>query len=134
MLLASFDEGTATDSAPPNEKAADEIVVKSLLDDIPDDISGGPIDLTGSLHINYLKEQREKAAAEEERRLELGLENNEEINNEVEDDDDEFNELAAESLTKQVTVLSEAIVHEHTSTVWPVKAESSGGKGKLFCV
>lgn len=127
LLLASFDEGVAGI----NEAPADEVVVvQSLLDDIPDDISGGPIDLSGSLHINYLKEQRERAAVEEERSLELGLESEEQLNIE-EDDDDEFNELAAESLTKQVTVLSEAVVHEHTSTDWPIKTESLVSKGEF---
>lgn len=127
LLLASFDEGGAG-SDPSNESAVEEVGVKSLLDDIPDEISGGPIDLTGSLHINYLIEQREKAALEEERRLELGLVNEEQSN--AEDEDDEFNELATESLTKQVHVLSEAIVHEHTSTEWPAKTDSLVAKCK----
>lgn len=121
LLLGSFDEGTAGGGAEAG-LTAEEVVVQSLLDAIPDDILGGPIDLTGSLHINYLKEQREKAAVEEERQLELQLENDTNSNNE--DIDDEFNELAAEGLTKQVHVLSEAIVYDHTSTERPTKSDS----------
>lgn len=130
LLLASFDEGAA--GVPSIEPIADAVVVQSLLDDIPDDITGGPIDLTGSLHINYLKEQREKAAVEEEQKLEFASANDNQTHTDDDDDDDAFNEIAAESLTKQVlNVLSEAIVHEHTSTDWTVKTTSIGTKGEI---
>lgn len=98
LLLESFDKGEAE----PADEEGDAVVVPpepqrpvlSLLDD-PDDLIGDvPIDLSGSLHLQYLKQKEEE---DEKKRIEVARQR--------ELERDEFDELAVESLTKKDEVI-----------------------------
>ncbi|KAG4074806.1 hypothetical protein HA402_006445 [Bradysia odoriphaga] len=105
LLLESFDEGTQL----PSEFEPVSEPVKTLLDDPADDIPDVPIDLSVSLHIAFQKEQREQQEQE-------AADNSKEILSEfdaLENEDDEFAELAAESLTKKEEV-------QHITNVIPL--------------
>lgn len=100
LLLESFDldpEDTDQTDHPVEEAKP----VLTLLDDTSDIFVDAPIDLTASLHLDFLKKQREEEEEAERKRKELAaLER------------DEFDELAAESLTKkdEVIVLDSSVV------------------------
>ncbi|KAJ6636948.1 Protein stoned-A, partial [Pseudolycoriella hygida] len=105
LLLESFDEGTQITSE--SEPIAEPI--KTLLDDPADDIPDIPIDLSISLHIALQKEQQ----VQQEQEV---VDPNKEILSDfdtLEDENDEFAELAAESLTKKDEV-------QHITNVDPV--------------
>lgn len=94
LLLESFDEGTT------NQADSDIVVqapVKTLLDDFTDDLPDIPIDLSVSLHIAFQKEKDEQIKEEESNRI-PDLSEFDTLN--TQDENDEFSELAAESLTK----------------------------------
>lgn len=99
LLLESFDKGEAEST----EELEEEVVVissepekptLSLLDDSSDVFADVPIDLSGSLHLQYLKHKGEE---DEKKRIEL------ERIKELEKD--EFDDLAAESLTKKEEIV-----------------------------
>lgn len=103
LLLESFDKGEAVD---PTEdvldslaaaKAVEEKPVLTLLDDPADEVADVPIDLSASLHLQYLKQKEEEEKEAERKRLEL------EKLKELEKD--EFDDLAAESLNKKEEVI-----------------------------
>lgn len=92
LLLESFDkdnEATGETELEAAAPVAEEKPALSLLDDISDDIPDIPVDLSASLHLTYLKQKEEEEKEAEKRRLE-----------QLELEKDEFDELAAESLTK----------------------------------
>lgn len=111
LLLESFDQGEVE----PSDSIIDEIVkaeekpTLTLLDDLTDFVADAPIDLTASLHLEYLKQRGEEEKEAEQKRLEL------EALKELEKD--EFDELAAESLTKKDEVI---VVTSNTVAVAPV--------------
>lgn len=103
LLLESFDKGDTVDpdqdvlgslTAP---KVVEERPVFTLLDDPADEIANIPIDLSASLHLQYLKQKEEEEIEAERKRLEL------EQLKELEKD--EFDDLAAESLNKKDEVI-----------------------------
>lgn len=113
LLLQSFDAAdTASDGAEPSHI---ESPIRTLLDDIPDDIPGGPIDLSVSLHLQFIKQQEPKPEEGEasgvvpENTVGQDLSEFDVFATTEEDEFDEFAELAAESLTahKDVHVLTE---------------------------
>lgn len=105
LLLESFDKGEGFDPAEDvvdsltASKVAEERPVLTLLDDPADEVVDAPIDLSASLHLQYLKQKEEEEKEAERQRLEL------EKLKELEKD--EFDDLAAESLNKkeEVTVV-----------------------------
>lgn len=128
LLLQSFDEGAAggTDASADGAANKPETPVRSLLDDIPDDIPCGPIDLSASLHLQFIKQEAERKKEQQEQEDEQAQERTatgalvkdavSEFDilanaNEDEDEFDEFAELAAESLTthRDVQVLKDIV-------------------------
>lgn len=134
LLLESFDEGTQlpTESEPISEP------VKTLLDDPADDIPDIPIDLSVSLHIALQKEHKEQQEQQEQETVD----NSKEILSEfdaLENEDDEFAELAAESLTKKEEVHHIANVVPldcpiEVSTDWAAFEETKSEKGKFTVI
>lgn len=116
LLLQSFDDGGGDGGAA--EAAAIDLPVQSLLDDIPDDIPGGPIDLSVSLHLQFIKPV-EKREEDETQQTTHNLVSEFDVLGvpDEEDEFDEFAELAAESLTahKDVHVLTEVPVLSSTA-------------------
>lgn len=105
LLLQSFEQDIeATDDFAVDEiekRVKEQKPVLTLLDDSSDIIADIPIDLSASLHLQYLKQkEEEEKEAEKQRKLLAELEK------------DEFDELAAESLTKkeEVIVLDSSVV------------------------
>lgn len=103
LLLESFDKGKAVD---PDEdvlesltsaRAVEERPILTLLDDPADEFGDVPIDLSGSLHLQYLKQKEEEEKEAERNRLEL------EKLKELEKD--EFDDLAVESLNKKEEII-----------------------------
>lgn len=121
LLLQSFDEGAGATEAAADGAAKVETPVRTLLDDIPDDIPCGPIDLSGSLHLQFIKQEAEKKKERQEQEDEQAKEDSVTVavvsefdvlaNASEEDEFDEFAELAAESLTahKDVQVLKDVV-------------------------
>lgn len=122
LLLQSFDAAdTSSDGAEPSQV---ESPIRTLLDDIPDDIPGGPIDLSVSLHLQFIKQQEPKQVEEEA----SGVVPNNTVGQDLsefdvfatteEDEFDEFAELAAESLTahKDVHVLTDVSAFNEVPT------------------
>lgn len=103
LLLESFDKGENLDLAGDvvdsltASKVVEERPVLTLLDDPADEIVDAPIDLSASLHLQYLKQKGEEEKEAERQRLEL------EKLKELEKD--EFDDLAAESLNKKEEVI-----------------------------
>lgn len=129
LLLESFDDGAQL----PNECEPISEPVKTLLDDPADDIPDVPIDLSVSLHLAFQKEQQEHQKQEE-------LDNSKEILSEFDtlenEDDDEFAELAAESLTKkeevqQITNVDPLDIPIEVSTDWAAFEEQKTEKGNF---
>lgn len=101
LLLESFDDGTtATDQGDTVVVATVQTPIKTLLDDFyDDDIPNIPIDLSVSLHLAFQKEKDEQIKEEESNRpTTTDLSEFDTLNTQ---ENDEFSELAAESLTKQ---------------------------------
>lgn len=99
LLLRSFDLDPEADDADETDKPAEEArPVLTLLDDASDIIADIPIDLSAPLHLDFLRKQ--EAERKEAERLRKELER------------DEFDELAAESLTKreEVVVLDASVL------------------------
>lgn len=115
LLLESFDKGETVD---PTEdilnsltaaKVVEEKPILTLLDDSADEVGDIPIDLSASLHLQYLKQKEEEEKEAERKRLEL------EQLKELEKD--EFDDLAAESLNKKEEVI---VVDSKALSVAPV--------------
>ncbi|XP_011204800.2 protein stoned-A [Bactrocera dorsalis] len=79
---------------------------KNLLDELVDDVpaSDAPIDLSVSLHLHLIQHKKPEEEEEEEAENDTGLPDLSEFDALKDDDDDEFAELAAESLTKKEEV------------------------------
>lgn len=108
LLLESFDDSTGdtvVHAGETEEVTVEPIAVKTLLDDTDDDFVGGPIDidLSVSLHIALQKEQKpEHNVLDEEKSDGLAIVSEFDVLNDKNvDEDDEFAELAAESLIKK---------------------------------
>lgn len=121
LLLESFDDGTgATGGIVGETDLVVQTPVKTLLDDFTDDIPDVPIDLSVSLHIAFQKEKDEQEISIKEAAQNVISEFDILAN----DDDDEFAELAAESLSKreEIHTLSDVepieFSSEVTSTDW----------------
>lgn len=101
LLLESFDKGETDDPHQEGSLNAAKVIEErpflSLLDDPADEIANVPIDLSASLHLQYLKQKEEEEKEAERKRLEL------EKLRELEKD--EFDDLAAESLNKKDEVI-----------------------------
>ncbi|XP_017100614.2 protein stoned-A [Drosophila bipectinata] len=89
----------------------------NLLDDLDEELpeSAAPIDLSVSLHLHLLKPKEQDEAGEQGEEEELGLgpiPDLSEFDALKDEEDDEFAELAAESLTKkeEVTIVSQVIL------------------------
>lgn len=129
LLLESFDEGTQL----PNESEPISEPVKTLLDDPADDIPDIPIDLSVSLHIALQKEHQQHQEQE-------AVDNNKEILSEfdvLDNEDDEFAELAAESLTKKeevqhITNVDPLDLPIEVSTDWAAFEEEKTEKGNCI--
>lgn len=120
----------------------------NLLDDLDDDVpeSVGPIDLSVSLHLHLIKPQKvEEDDDEEEGDAALGSLNPDlaEFDALKDEEDDEFAELAAESLTKkeEVTIVNQVVLppaellaEAAAETSWaefaPEPEEETSGKPK----
>lgn len=117
LLLGSFDKGETEDpdqdSSLTAAKVVEERPVLTLLDDPADEISNVPIDLSASLHLQYLKQKEEEEKEAERKRLEL------EKLRELEKD--EFDDLAAESLNKK----DEVIVVNSTQVAPALESETN---------
>lgn len=115
LLLESFDKDQDCEAADLEGKTAvSEKPVLSLLDDFADDINDAPIDLSGSLHLQYLKQkEEEEKEAERQRQEALKLK---------EFEKDEFDDLAAESLTKKEEVI---VVDQTSIAIAPVLEEAT---------
>lgn len=98
LLLESFDQDKDGDTETATEETVKAVVeepqVFSLLDDTSDVFADAPIDLSASLHLQYLKQKEQEEKEAEAKRKEL-----------LELQKDEFDELAAESLTKKADVI-----------------------------
>lgn len=118
---------------------------KNLLDELVDDVpqSDAPIDLSVSLHLHLIQHKKPEEEEEEEAENDTGLPDLSEFDALKDDDDDEFAELAAESLTKkeevkvitqiplpQAEVLSEAVDWAEFEQV-PEEEATSEDKGIL---
>lgn len=121
LLLESFDDGTgATGGIVGETDVVVQTPVKTLLDDFTDDIPDVPIDLSVSLHIAFQKEKEEQEINSKEAAQNVISEFDVLAN----DADDEFAELAAESLSKreEIHILSDVeqteFSGEVTSTDW----------------
>lgn len=129
LLLESFDEGTQL----PNECEPISEPIKTLLDDPADYIPDVPIDLSVSLHLAFQKEQQEQREQET-------VDNNKDIVSEfdaLDNEDDEFAELAAESLTKKdevqhITSVDPLDYSIEVSTDWAAFEEQKTEKGKFI--
>ncbi|XP_012157476.1 protein stoned-A [Ceratitis capitata] len=79
---------------------------KNLLDELVDDVPepDAPIDLSVSLHLHLIQHKKQEEDEEEEEENGAGLPDLSEFDTLKDDDDDEFAELAAESLTKKEEV------------------------------
>lgn len=135
LLLESFDDGIgATGGAVGEADLVVQTPVKTLLDDFTDDIPDVPIDLSVSLHIAFQKEKDEQEISTKEA-VQNVLSEFDVLTN---DDEDEFAELAAESLTKreEIHILSDIkqieFAGELTSTDWAAFDEQKDqNKGKF---
>lgn len=120
LLLESFEANLEDGEAP---VAPEPLVTKTLLDEpaeLGDDI---PIDLSVSLHLTLLQQQKKENDEKEENKVDLNLDEFDTLNKE--DDDDEFAQLAVEHLKKaeDVTVLDSKQIRSITpeppsSTDW----------------
>lgn len=136
LLLESFDDGTcATGGIVGESDAVVQTPVKTLLDDFTDDIPDVPIDLSVSLHIAFQKEKEEQESSIKEAEQKV-ISEFDVLGN---DDDDEFAELAAESLSKREEIHTLNNVEpiefsgEVTSTDWAAFDEQKEQvKGKLL--
>lgn len=134
LLLESFDEGTQQQ----NEGESISEPVKTLLDDPADDIPDVPIDLSVSLHIALQKEHQEHQEQQEQETVNT----NKDIVSEfdvLDNEDDEFAELAAESLTKKDEVQHITNVEPHdypieVSTDWAAFEEQKSEKGNFSII
>lgn len=134
LLLESFDDGTQLQ----NECEPISEPVKTLLDDLADDIPDVPIDLSVSLHIALQKEHQEHL---EQQELETA-DANKEILSEfdvLDNEDDEFAELAAESLTKKdeahhITNVDPVEYSIEVSTDWAAFEEQKSEKGNVITI
>ncbi|XP_075156957.1 stoned A [Haematobia irritans] len=81
----------------------------NLLDELLDDVPDAPIDLSVSLHLNFIQPEKPPSDAEDEAEAEPALPDLSEFDTLKDPEDDEFAELAAESLNKkeEVTVIKE---------------------------
>lgn len=145
LLLESFDDGTAGGTNQ-LESEVTQAPIKTLLDDFTDDISDVPIDLSVSLHLQFQKEKADQKPAERGEEAtgagevfqtsDLVSEFDVLKTDENDDEDDEFAELAAESLTKREEVqhISEVqrldFTGDVTSTDWAAFDEQKGAKAK----
>lgn len=131
LLLQSFDDGTQLQ----NECEPISEPVKTLLDDPADDIPDVPIDLSVSLHIAFQKEQQEQQQQQ-------AVDNNKDIVSEfdvLDNEDDEFAELAAESLTKKdevqhITHVDPLDYSIEVSTDWAAFEEQKSEKGNFITI
>lgn len=134
LLLESFDDAAAAvDATADGADVYAEPIVRTLLDDFGDDLPGGPIDLSVSLHIALQKEQQSHiVVAEEQSGVNDIVSEFDVFNKDVEDD--EFAELAAESLTKseEVRKLSQPQVAVGVAADWAAFAggQETGQKGE----
>lgn len=135
LLLESFDDGTGATGG--ETDAVVQTPVKTLLDDFTDDIPDVPIDLSVSLHIAFQKEKEEQECSIKEAEKNVISEFDVLAN----EDDDEFAELAAESLSKreEIHILSDVeqieFSGEVTSTDWAAfdeQKEQVKGKFTMF--
>uniref|UniRef100_A0A1B0CGV6 Uncharacterized protein n=2 Tax=Lutzomyia longipalpis TaxID=7200 RepID=A0A1B0CGV6_LUTLO len=117
-------------------KASSPVVVKTLLDDNDDVLPDIPIDLSVSLHLTLQKEKAEKESQGSENKERDVLAEFDELKP-SEPDDDEFAQLATESLTKVEEVTK--VVHRditpsvEVSSDWAAFEEqqaTEGAKGK----
>lgn len=92
LLLENFDDAGATEA-----DVVPEPPKNTLLDGPADEIPDIPIDLSVSLHLQFQQQKRE----EEEKKQEesVNLDEFDDLKNKKVEDDDEFAQLAAESLT-----------------------------------
>ncbi|XP_017062838.1 protein stoned-A [Drosophila eugracilis] len=96
--------------------AADAKPQHNLLDDLDEELleSSAPIDLSVSLHLHLIKHKpvEEEEQEEQDQENQLLNPNLSEFDELKDDEDDEFAELAAESLTKkeEVTIVSQVVV------------------------
>ncbi|XP_013115071.2 protein stoned-A [Stomoxys calcitrans] len=81
----------------------------NLLDELVDDVPDAPIDLSVSLHLNFIQPKKPPSDEEDEAEAEPALPDLSEFDTLKDPEDDEFAELAAESLNKkeEVTVIKE---------------------------
>lgn len=120
LLLESFDQGNnAEDEAAVDEEKSivEEKPILTLLDDSSDVFADAPIDLSASLHLQYLKQKEEENKEAERIRKEL-----------AELQKDEFDELAAESLTKKAEVI---VVDPSEILTAPIETEEKGWKSEF---
>lgn len=95
LLLESFDLDPETiDADQTDHPVVEAKPVLSLLDDTSDIFVDAPIDLSATLHLQFLRQKAEEEKEAERKRQELALLER-----------DEFDELAAESLTKKEEVI-----------------------------
>lgn len=82
---------------------------RNLFDDLVDDVPDAPIDLSISLHLSYIQPKKPASDEEAEREEETNLPDLSEFDTLKSPEDDEFSELAAESLNKkeEVKVITE---------------------------
>lgn len=130
LLLETFDEVAAPTDLEPSPEP-----VRTLLDDPADEIPDIPIDLSVSLHLQFQKESEKQKQEEQEKEEQLTkdsiLEEFDVIKNKntEENDNDEFAQLAVESLSKkdEVSVINEANLKAETSGDWAFFTEPSKG-------
>lgn len=119
LLLESFDQDKEDEFEVPvkEEERADEKPVLTLLDDTSDVFADAPIDLSASLHLQYLKQREQEEKEAEKKRKEL-----------LELQRDEFDELAVESLTKKAEVI---VVNPSEIITEPIETEEKGWKSEF---
>lgn len=119
LLLQSFDQDKEDElEVPVNvEEKANQQPILTLLDDTSDVFADAPIDLSASLHLQYLKQKQQQEKEAEQKRKEL-----------LELQRDEFDELAAESLTKKVEVI---VVDPSEIITAPIETEEKRWKSEF---
>lgn len=119
LLLESFDQDKEDELEVPAKEGetANEQPVLTLLDDTSDVFADAPIDLSASLHLQYLKQREQVEKEAEQKRKEL-----------LELQKDEFDELATESLTKKVEVL---VVDSSEIITAPIESAEKGWKSEF---
>lgn len=119
LLLESFDQdkGDELEASAKGEEKPKEQPVLTLLDDTSDVFGDAPIDLSASLHLQYLKQREQEEKEAQQKRKEL-----------LELQKDEFDELAAESLTKKAEVI---VVNPSEIITAPIETEEKAWKSEF---